>query len=50
VQGDIVSCQRRLELTRTVFPVRQYQVLRDFYQEVVSADQLMVVLTRKEEQ
>jgi hypothetical protein len=47
--GNLITCHRRLEHTGTNFPVEQYQTVRNFYQEIVNADQLMVVLAKKEE-
>ena len=49
VEGNLVKCRRELAITRLVFPVERYQELRDFYQEVVSGDQLMVTLAKKQE-
>ncbi|KPL03481.1 MAG: hypothetical protein AMJ73_06860 [candidate division Zixibacteria bacterium SM1_73] len=49
VEGNVIKCYRELAITQPVFLVQYYQVLRNFYQEVVNADQLMVVLTKEHE-
>jgi hypothetical protein len=50
VEGNLIKCHRQLERTRTVVPVEQYQALREFYQDIVSADQLLVLLSKKPEE
>jgi hypothetical protein len=42
-----LRCHRELTVSKLTFPVEQYEEIRNFYQDVVSADQLQVVLTRK---
>jgi hypothetical protein len=49
IEGNLLKSYRRFTLTRWLFPVEQYAELRSFHQEVVSADQLQMVLTRKSE-
>jgi hypothetical protein len=47
-EGNLIKCQRQIDITEIVFPVTQYQALRSFYQEVVSADQQMMIVTKKQ--
>jgi len=47
-EGNLIKCQRQIDVTEIVFPVIQYQALRSFYQEVVSADQQMIIITKKQ--
>jgi len=47
VDGNLIKCRRQLAVTQLVFPVQQYQELRNLYQDIVSADQLLVALTRE---
>ena len=43
-----VKCHRELRVSKLTFPVSQYGEIRDFYEQIVSADQLRIVLTRKQ--
>ena len=47
VEGKLIRCRRELAITHPVFLVRYYPELRNFYQEIVSADQLLVVLGKE---
>lgn len=47
VEGNLVKCHRQLDINQIAFPVEQYQGLRNFYQDIVSTDQLLVTLTRE---
>jgi transglutaminase-like putative cysteine protease len=47
-EGKVIRCFRRLTITQLVFPVSQYQKLRNFFQDVANADQLMVVLKKNQ--
>ncbi|MGB7061805.1 MAG: DUF3857 domain-containing protein [Candidatus Zixiibacteriota bacterium] len=49
MEGDLLKCYRQLTLTQWLFPAELYEELRSFHQEVVSADQLQMILTRKRE-
>ena len=42
-----VRCHRELRVSKLTFPVSQYGEIRDFYEEIVRADQLRIVLTPK---
>jgi hypothetical protein len=48
VEGNLIKCIRQLDLSEIVFPVTQYQALRSFFQEVVSADQQLMIVTKKQ--
>jgi hypothetical protein len=43
-----VKCHRELRVSKLTFPVSQYDEIREFYEQIVSADQLRIVLTRKQ--
>jgi hypothetical protein len=47
-EGDHIKCHRQLTINRLTFPVEQYRMLRNFYQDVVSADHLVVTLVKEE--
>ncbi|HVP36500.1 MAG TPA: DUF3857 domain-containing protein [Terriglobales bacterium] len=47
-EGRVVRCYRKLTISQLVFPVSQYQKLRNFFQDVADADQLMVVLKKSQ--
>jgi transglutaminase-like putative cysteine protease len=47
LEGNLVRCYRQFTLSQWLFPVEQYGELRSFHQEVASADQLQIILTRK---
>jgi len=47
-EDDKVKCRRELRVSKLTFPVSQYDEIRDFYEQIVSADQLRIVLTRKQ--
>jgi len=47
-EGKVVRCYRKLTISQLVFPVSQYQMLRNFFQDVADADQLMVVLKKSQ--
>ncbi len=45
-EGDHIKCHRQLTINLLTFPVAQYRMLRNFFQEVVSADQLVITLVK----
>lgn len=47
-EGNLIRCHRQLTISQLVFPVSQYQKLRNFFQEIADADKLMVVLRKKQ--
>jgi hypothetical protein len=47
VEGNKLRCIRELTVSKLVFPVYQYQEIRQLHQEIVTADQLQVVLAKK---
>jgi hypothetical protein len=49
VERNLIRCHRKLVVTQPVFWVQYYSDIRNFYQEIVSADQLLVVLSKKHE-
>jgi hypothetical protein len=46
-EGNMIRCYRHLTISQLVFPVSQYQKLRNFFQEIADADKLMVVLKKR---
>jgi len=46
-EANLIRCRRELIITQPVFLVQYYPQLRNFYQEIVSADQLLVVLGKE---
>jgi hypothetical protein len=49
VEGGRIKSHRQVAITQLLFPVSQYQELRNLYQEIIRADQLLVILTKKHE-
>ncbi len=48
LEDGILKCHRELTVNKLAFPTTQYKEIRDFYHGIVIADQLQVVLTRKQ--
>ncbi|HEX7400708.1 MAG TPA: DUF3857 domain-containing protein [candidate division Zixibacteria bacterium] len=48
LDANLIKCHRRFDIVQIAFPIEQYQSLRDFYQDIVSADNLQLVLTKKQ--
>jgi transglutaminase-like putative cysteine protease len=46
-EANLIRCRREMIITRPVFLAQYYTELRNFYQEIVSADQLLVVLGKE---
>lgn len=47
LEDNKLQCHRELTVRKLAFPVSQYEEIRNFYQGIVSADQLQIVLTKK---